>query len=45
MGKIGGKLNEVVFVYIQVNEKSCTLRMAIYRNGIKKKGDEIGTGL
>ena len=30
---------------IQVNKKSCRLRMAAYRDGVKKKGDKIGMGV
>ena len=30
---------------LQVNEKSCRLRMATYRDGVKRKGDKIGMGL
>ena len=30
---------------IQVNEKSFRLRMATYRDGVKRKGDKIGMGL
>ena len=30
---------------IQVNENSCRLRMATYRDGVKRKGDKIGMGL
>ena len=29
----------------QVNEKSCRLRMATYRDGLKRKGGNIGMGL
>ena len=29
----------------QVNEKSCRLRMGVYRYGVKRKGDKIGMGL
>ena len=29
----------------QVNEKFCRLRMATYRDGVKRKGDKIGMGL
>ena len=29
----------------QVNEKSCRLRMATYRDGVKRKGDKIGMGV
>ena len=30
---------------LQVNEKSCRLRMATYRDGVKRKGDKIGMGV
>ena len=30
---------------IQVNEKSCRLRMGAYRDGVKRKGDKIGMGV
>ena len=29
----------------RVNEKYCRLRMATYRDGVKRKGDKIGMGL
>ena len=29
----------------QVNEKSCRLKMATYRDGVKSKGDKIGMGV
>ena len=29
----------------QVNEKSCRLRMATYRDGVKRKRDKIGMGV
>ena len=32
-------------MYIQVNEKSCRLRMATYRDAVKSKGDKIGMGV
>ena len=32
-------------IYIQVNEKSCRLKMATYRDGVKRKGDKIGMGV
>ena len=32
-------------VLLQVNEKSCRLRMATYRDGVKRKGDKIGMGV
>ena len=32
-------------ILLQVNEKSCRLRMATYRDGVKRKGDKIGMGL
>ena len=28
---------------LQVNEKSCRLRMSAYRDGVKRKRDKIGT--
>ena len=31
--------------FIQVNEKSCRLRMGTYRDGVKRKGDKIGMGV
>ena len=31
--------------YVQVNEKSCRLRMGAYRDGVKSKGDKIGMGV
>ena len=31
--------------YIKVNEKFCRLRMATYRDGVKRKGDKIWMGL
>ena len=31
--------------FLQVNEKSCRLRMGAYRDGIKRKRDKIGMGL
>ena len=31
--------------WLQVNEKSCRLRMGAYRDGVKRKGDKIGMGL
>ena len=34
-----------VVLCIQVNEKSCRLRMGAYRDGVKRKGDKIGMGL
>ena len=34
-----------VVLYIQVNEKSCRLRMGAYRDGVKRKGDKIGMRL
>ena len=34
-----------VVLCIQVNEKSCRLRMATYRDGVKRKGDKIGMGV
>ena len=34
-----------VALCIQVNEKSCRLRMATYRDGVKRKGDKIGMGV
>ena len=30
---------------LQVNEKSCRLRMGAYRDGVKRKGDKIGMGV
>ena len=30
---------------LQVNEKSCRLRMTTYRDGIKRKGDKIWMGV
>ena len=30
---------------LQVNEKSCRLRMGTYRDGVKRKGDKIGMGI
>ena len=32
-------------IILQVNEKSCRLRMGAYRDGVKRKGDKIGMGL
>ena len=32
-------------IHLQVNEKSCRLRMGTYRDGVKWKGDKIGMGL
>ena len=32
-------------IYIQVNEKSCRLRMGAYRDRVKMKGDKIVMGL
>ena len=34
-----------VLCNIQVNEKSCRLRMGAYRDGVKRKGDKIGMGV
>ena len=34
-----------VVLCIQVNEKSCRLRMGAYRDGVKRKGDKIGMGV
>ena len=31
-------------IYIQVNETSCRLRTATYRDGVKRKRDQIGMG-
>ena len=30
---------------VQVNEKSCRLRMGTYRDGVKRRGDKIGMGV
>ena len=30
---------------VQVNEKSCRLRIGTYRDGVKRKGYKIGMGL
>ena len=35
----------IYILYIQVNKKSCRLRMATNRDGIKRKGNKIGMGL
>ena len=35
----------MVVLCIQVNEKSCRLRMGAYRDGVKRKRDKIGMGL
>ena len=32
-------------IHLQVNEKSCRLRMGTYRDGVKRKRDKIGMGL
>ena len=32
-------------LYLQVNKKSCRLRMGAYRDGVKRKGDKIGMGV
>ena len=32
-------------IILQVNEKSCRLRMGACRDGVKRKGDKIGMGL
>ena len=32
-------------IHLQVNEKSCRLRMGAYRDGVKRKGDKIGMGI
>ena len=37
-------LNQL-FYYKLVNKKSCRLRMATYRDDVKRKGDKIGMGL
>ena len=34
-----------VVICIQVNEKSCRLRMGAYRDGVKRKRDKIGMGV
>ena len=39
---------EMIFstcIIIQVNEKSCRLRMGAYRDRVKRKGDKIVMGL
>ena len=43
MAAVGQILN--AFNFLQVNEKSCRLRMGTYRDGVKMKGDKIGMGL
>ena len=35
----------IIALCIQLNEKSCRLRMGTYRDGVKRKGDKIGMGL
>ena len=30
---------------LQVNKKSCRLRMGAYRDSVKRKGDKIGMGV
>ena len=35
----------MVVLCIQVNEKSCRLRMGAYSDGVKRKRDKIGMGL
>ena len=35
----------LLYNVLQVNEKSCRLRMGAYRDGVKRKGDKIGMGL
>ena len=32
-------------IHLQVNEKSCRLRMSAYRDGVRRKRDKIGMGL
>ena len=32
-------------IHLQVNEKSCRLRMGAYRDRVKRKGDKIVMGL
>ena len=39
------KLVTQLIIIVQVNEKSCRLRMATYRDGVKRKGDKIGMGV
>ena len=39
------KSQSTLVLCIQVNEKSCRLRMATYWDGVKIKGDEIGMEL
>ena len=36
---------QCMYISTQVNKKSCRLRMATYRDGVKRKGDKIGMGL
>ena len=40
-----GELNELIYFFLQVNEKSCRLRMGAYRDRVKRKGDKIVMGL
>ena len=35
----------IIIYILQVNEKSCRLRMGAYRDGVKRKGDKIGMGV
>ena len=37
--------NDAQIIMIQVNEKSCRLRMGAYRDGVKRKRDKIGMGV
>ena len=39
------ELWQMLVIYIQVNEKSCRLRMGTYRDRVKRKGDKIVMGL
>ena len=40
-----GTLYTICTTNIKVNEKSCRLRMATYRDDVKRKGDKIGMGV
>ena len=34
-----------LLLLIQVNEKSCRLRIGAYRDGVRRKRDKIGMGI
>ena len=44
-GFVIGIAKVLPIIDVQVNKKSCRLRMGAYRDGVKSKGDKIGMGV